>query len=116
MLMIHGTADPVVPYDDADAPVTPAAAFWTRNNGCAATRTSTDLPDTVADFTTVTRHDWQQCPDEAPVVLYDVVGGGHTWPGGIPFLPPPALGWHTYDISANAVIWDFVSRFTRPTG
>lgn len=114
MLMIHGTQDPVVPYDDADAPVAAAAAFWVRNNGCATTRSSTDLPDTVRDHTTVIRHEWQQCPNDAPVVLYDVVGGGHTWPGGIPFLPPPALGWHTYDISANSVIWDFVSRFTLP--
>lgn len=83
-------------------------------DGCATTRTSTDLPDTVVDNTTVTRHAWQQCPDDAPVEPYDVVGGGHTWPGGIPFLPPPALGWHNYDISANTVIWHFVSRFTLP--
>lgn len=114
ILMIHGTNDPIVPYDNASTPVAAAAAFWAHHNGCASTRTDTDLPNTVVDNTSVTRHDWQFCPADAPVVLYDVVNGGHTWPGGIPFLPPPALGWHTYDISANTVIWDFVSRFQLP--
>lgn len=111
ILMIHGTNDPVVAYDVDYAPVTAAANFWARHNPCTTTRTSTDLPNTVLDFTSVTRHEYQGCTANAPVVLYDVNNGGHHWPGGIPFLPPPALGWQTYDISANTVIWDFVSRF-----
>ncbi|MFB4303126.1 alpha/beta hydrolase family esterase [Actinomadura sp. NTSP31] len=107
VLMIHGDADPIVPYSTATA----AAPFWARNNGCAATTTDTDLPDTHPDDgTTVTRHDYDGCPAGAPVILYQIKGGGHNWPGGTPYLGP-LLGGTTEDIDANAVIWDFVSRF-----
>ncbi|MFB4314039.1 alpha/beta hydrolase family esterase [Actinomadura sp. 21ATH] len=110
IVMIHGDADPLVPYATATA----AAPFWARNNGCAATATATDLPDThPEDGTTVTRHTYDRCPAEAPVILYRIKGGGHNWPGGIPFLGP-VLGGTTRDIDANTVIWDFVSRFRLP--
>ncbi|WP_148086098.1 alpha/beta hydrolase family esterase [Actinocorallia herbida] len=105
--LIHGDGDFVVPY--AQAPE--SADFWARNNGCAATGTDTDLPDLdPGDNTTVTRRDYRDCPASAPVILYTIEGGGHNWPGGTPFLGP-FLGGTTYDIDANAVIWDFVSRF-----
>lgn len=105
MLMLHGDADPVVSYSS----VQQSTAFWTENNGCRPTPTSTNLPNTDrGDNTTVTRHDWTGCA--APVTLYQIRNGGHTWPGGTPFLPPPLLGWHTYDISANDVIWEFVKN------
>ncbi|MFI0351144.1 alpha/beta hydrolase family esterase [Actinomadura sp. 9N407] len=107
IVMLHGDADPLVPYSTATA----AAPFWARNNGCAATTTDVDLPDIdPKDGTTVTRHTYGGCPADAPVILYRIKGGGHNWPGGIPFLGP-VLGGTTRDIDANAVIWDFVSRF-----
>ncbi|MBW8482439.1 alpha/beta hydrolase family esterase [Actinomadura parmotrematis] len=107
IVLIHGDGDPLVPYGT----VAPAAAFWARNNGCAATTTDTDLPDIdPGDGTTVTRHDYRGCPADAPVIVYQVKGGGHNWPGGIPFLGP-LLGGTTRDIDANAVIWDFVARY-----
>jgi poly(3-hydroxybutyrate) depolymerase len=111
MLMLHGDGDPVVTWDGEPTPVPPTTEFWSGNNGCLPTPTSTDLPNTdPLDNTTVTRHDWTGCA--APVTLYQIRNGGHTWPGGTPFLPPPLLGWHTYDISANDIIWEFV-RGTR---
>ncbi|TDD87482.1 hypothetical protein E1293_07720 [Actinomadura darangshiensis] len=110
MLMIHGDGDFIVPYSGA----TSAAPFWARNNGCAATTTDTDLPDTHPDDnTTVTRHTYNGCPADAPVLLYQIKGGGHNWPGGTPFLGP-FLGGTTYDIDANEVIWNFVSNFRLP--
>ncbi|TDC44690.1 hypothetical protein E1281_33010 [Actinomadura sp. KC345] len=110
IVMIHGDGDPLVPYGTATA----AAPFWARNNGCGATATSVDLPDThPEDGTTVTRHAHDRCPADAPVILYQIRGGGHNWPGGIPFLGP-VLGGTTQDIDANTVIWDFVSRFRLP--
>jgi poly(3-hydroxybutyrate) depolymerase len=107
VLMIHGDADPIVPYATATA----AAPFWARNNGCGTTTTDTDLPDAhPSDGTTVTEHAYNGCPAAAPVILYQVKGGGHNWPGGTPYLGP-LLGGTTQDIDANAVIWNFVSRF-----
>lgn len=117
IVMFHGSADPLVPYAFAwpftrrlDAPR--SAAFWAANNGCAAATVDTLLPDLdPGDGTRVVRHEWTGCPEDAPVVFYEIRGGGHNWPGGIPFLPPPILGGQTYDIVANDVVWDFVSRF-----
>lgn len=117
IVMLHGTNDPLVPYDRPlpftgrlDAPHT--AAFWAARNGCGPVPVDTLLPDVDPDDgTRVVRHEWTGCPADAPVVLYEIQGGGHNWPGAIPFLPPPILGGQTYDIVANDVVWDFVSRF-----
>jgi poly(3-hydroxybutyrate) depolymerase len=110
IVLIHGDADPLVPYSD----VPDAAAFWARNNGCDTTAAQTALPDThPEDNTTVVRHDYRDCPSSAPVQLYQIKGGGHNWPGGIPYLGP-VLGGTTYDINANEVIWNFVSKYQLP--
>ncbi|RSN53189.1 alpha/beta hydrolase family esterase [Actinomadura sp. WAC 06369] len=106
IVLIHGDGDFVVPY----ATVRPALDFWKRNNGCGSRTVATELPDIAPDDnTTVVRHDHPDCPADGPVTLYEIKGGGHNWPGGTPFLGP-FLGGTTYDIDANAVIWDFVSR------
>ncbi|WP_344245876.1 hypothetical protein [Actinocorallia libanotica] len=107
IVMLHGTTDTIVPYST----VAPAAAFWAGNNTCSATSTATPLPDKdPRDNTTVVRHVHDGCPADAPVELYEIKGGGHNWPGGLPFLGP-FLGGTTHDIDANEVIWDFVSAF-----
>lgn len=110
IVLIHGTADPLVEYETAPA----AARFFASNNGCGTTSDATGLPDIdPGDRTTVTRHAYRNCPADAPVVLYEIKNGGHQWPGGTPF-PLPFLGATTQDIDANAVIWEFVSRFRLP--
>jgi poly(3-hydroxybutyrate) depolymerase len=110
IVLIHGDGDFIVPYTTAP----PAADFWARNNGCGAIPASVDLPDLdPKDNTTVVRHTYPDCPGDGPVVLYQIKGGGHNWPGGTPFLGP-LLGGGTYDIDANEVIWDFVSRHRLP--
>jgi poly(3-hydroxybutyrate) depolymerase len=107
IVMFHGDADPIVGYNTAPA----AQEFWAKNNGCQATTDDTELPDRDPDDgTRVVRHVSRGCPAGAPVELYQIVGGGHTWPGGNPY--PVDLGKLTKDVTANDVIWDFVSRFT----
>jgi poly(3-hydroxybutyrate) depolymerase len=107
IVLIHGDADSVVPYTSVPS----VAQFWARNNGCDTTTVDTDLPDTHPDDnTTVTRHDFRDCPTDGPVILYQIKGGGHNWPGGTPYLGP-FLGGTTYDIDANTVIWNFVSQY-----
>ncbi|ROO84910.1 poly(3-hydroxybutyrate) depolymerase [Actinocorallia herbida] len=107
IVLLHGDGDSVVPYTTAP----PAAAFWAGNNGCSTDTETTALPDLdPADRTTVDRITYLGCPADAPVVLYRIRGGGHNWPGGLPFLGP-FLGGTTHDITANDVIWDFVTAF-----
>ncbi|GAB2861680.1 hypothetical protein GCM10022221_71690 [Actinocorallia aurea] len=107
IVLLHGDDDTIVPYTT----VPPAAAFWAARNGCSTQTKETALPDLdPADRTTVDRITYLGCPAAAPVVLYRIRGGGHNWPGGLPFLGP-FLGGTTHDITANDVIWDFVSPF-----
>ncbi|MCC7076384.1 MAG: hypothetical protein IT198_04595 [Acidimicrobiia bacterium] len=110
MTILNGTADPLVSHLEGRA----AAARWAELNGCdPADPTITQLADVFpGDGTTVERWDRTGC--DAPVVYFEVRGGGPLWYGHAPFLPPPTLGGQTYDIDVNDVIWDFVSQFTLP--
>jgi poly(3-hydroxybutyrate) depolymerase len=111
MLMFHGTKDPLVPYDTEAR----SLAFWAANNGCSTTTTDTDLPDVdPTDGTTVIKHVYNGCPAKAPLVFYEIDGGGHQWPDGNPF--PPFVGNQTRDIHGNEIIWDFLSQFRLPKG
>ena len=89
----------MVPYNGGNVttnrgtPVQPAeksAALWAADNGCGAQRATTQLSSEVVRFT------WPGCT--APVIMYKIVGGGHTWPGSAIVVP---LGKTTHQISAT---------------
>jgi len=42
------------------------------------------------------------------VVLYEIEGGGHTWPGQGPRVR--FIGKSTHDISANDLMWEFFEK------
>jgi polyhydroxybutyrate depolymerase len=60
---------------------------------------------------TVTRKTWGGGKDGAEVVLIEITGGGHTWPGREP--PLDRLGPSTKDISANDLMWEFFQKHAR---
>jgi polyhydroxybutyrate depolymerase len=92
VLLIHGTEDPVSPYDGGAAglfgsssrgehlSVRQSAAYWARRNGIVDAPRISELPRTGRDDTFVRRVEYAQVGRE-PVVLLEVVGGGHTIPG-----------------------------------
>jgi polyhydroxybutyrate depolymerase len=51
----------------------------------------------------VVRRAWSGCVQ--PVVLYRIVGGGHTWPGSR--FEVARLGATTKQIDAAQTMWDF---------
>jgi len=112
VMIIHGTADAIVPYDglpiDFGFSSAPAAAlFWAENNGCGLESTVTRLADVAPnDGTTVDLIKFD-CDFECPVLLYRVNGGGHTWPGNVDFLPQLTWGRVSMDIDATSLIWNF---------
>lgn len=119
VLMMNGTADPLVPYNGGSvggrffsrgvaASTDATAAFWRRRNGCATQGTVTRLPDVdKSDGVTTVRTAWTACQTGAPVVLYKLIGGGHTWPGKRPYLPVRVIGRSSRDMDGTAVIWRF---------
>jgi polyhydroxybutyrate depolymerase len=108
LMIFHGTADPLVPYNGGSAPgglpVRPAeetAGSWAAHNGCAAGPLSTTIG------TQVVRLDWSGCTE--PVVMYRIVGGGHTWPGSR--IAVTRLGMTTHQIDATDLMWRFFAAY-----
>ncbi len=114
VLDVHGTADPCWPYEggtmscldtNPGAKVGVGASIdgWRQRDGCNSIPKDQDLPDLANDGTTTTRHDYT-CTG-ADVILYEVKGGGHTWPGGHPYST--TVGPTSSDFAASTVIVDF---------
>ena len=108
MIAFYGTADPVVPYRGGKTWVSPRefprattwAADWARRNRCGANPVDSVI---AAD---VIRREYSDCARDATVVLYTILGGGHTWPGG-KGLPEWILGRNTRSIDATSEMWKF---------
>jgi polyhydroxybutyrate depolymerase len=84
--------------------------FFAGVNGCSDERV-TQLPDRGHDGMSVQMHTFQ-C-GRSPVVLYEIQGGGHGWPGSHVERGPLVmrlLGPVSQDIDATAVMIDFFRR------
>lgn len=127
MLLMNGTADPLVPYEggrgssyfavDGFWSTEDTLAFWRKLNGCEIDDAEvTDLPDRArADQSTVTRIA-SRCSSGHDVVLYRVNGGGHRMPGfspdaRFPKIAARLLGPQNSDIDGAETIWSFFSQF-----
>ncbi|PPI93665.1 esterase [Nocardia nova] len=122
VLEIHGTADPVVPYDGGvvrmtsgrlgpgTSPVLSVDAtqqLWRSKNRCGPVTTA-ELPTVVDDGTTV-HTATAACADNTRVAAYSIDNGGHTWPGGPQYLPAALVGKVSRQFDAATVIWQFFS-------
>jgi polyhydroxybutyrate depolymerase len=127
ILIMNGTADPLIPYEggrgtsyfatDGFWSTEKTVAFWRELNGCETDDADvTDLPDRApADQSTVTRIT-SRCPRGHDVVLYRINGGGHRMPGFAPDARFPKiatrlLGPQNGDIDGAETIWAFFSQF-----
>ncbi len=109
MIAFHGTAD-LVPYQGGPSPdpfnpltfpaVRDRTANWARRNLCGP------KPVESVVAVDVTRLEYTDCAEDAAVVLYTILGGGHTWPGGKP-LPKWIVGPTTRSIDASSLMWAF---------
>jgi polyhydroxybutyrate depolymerase len=118
VIAFHGVEDPIVPYDggaivDPEVgqrpefpPVIGAeawAAGWAQRNGCDGDPVEQPAIGKVVPIF------WDSC--HAPVRLYRITDGGHTWPGS--HWDEPLTN---RDISATKLIWDFFSQFSLAEG
>lgn len=122
VLMIMGTDDPFVPFDGGTikhqrgetVSTRSAVQKWVAHDGCKEGPTE-DLPDKDPDDgTRVQKTTYTGGKDGTEVVLLTVRGGGHTWPGGVQYLPEFMVGRVCRDIDANRVIWDFFAKHPKP--
>lgn len=123
VLLMHGTADPLVPFDggrpdwqDMDkeahyAPVLGAAQSWARHNACRREPRKRALPDVnIADSVSTEIYFWDRCAPGGSVLLYVFRGGGHAWPGGPALGPEDVLGAVPRDVDATTEIIAFFER------
>lgn len=121
-MAFHGTADAVVPFAGGTSSLVEenasdeALAFFNQvmpdefaefasSNGC-------DIePAVEAVSAEVTRYDYGNCTDGVPQVFFEIIDGGHTWPGSPlgPFVVD-TLGYTTNDVNATADGWAFMSQ------
>jgi polyhydroxybutyrate depolymerase len=112
VVMVHGTEDINIPYDEGPRPdlaldVPDTLAWWAENNGCSLRTESESLPDLVEDDATTERQWYTGC--DAEIEAYIVEGGGHTWPGAELRQETEMTRITTQDFLASEVIWDFFS-------
>ncbi|NTW24384.1 MAG: T9SS type A sorting domain-containing protein [Lentimicrobium sp.] len=110
VMHIHGTSDFVVSYNGGfgNKSVDQVIGYWTDFNTCPENPVIENLPDIVAEGSTVQRYTWSPCREGTEVVLLKVINGGHTWPGS---TGTTGIGITNRDIVASQEIWNFVKRF-----
>ena len=87
IVTVLGTLDDLSPYlgDGLNASAPGLQLQWQTSNGCTSGKTtSTALPVTVEDGTSVILTRNGDCSNHTLVELYTVVNGGHAWPGTSP--------------------------------
>lgn len=121
LCVISGTEDPLVPWEGGKVgtkynprgtviSVPDSVEFWVERNNCDKTPDSEWLPNNnILDLCRVQRDIYKNGDNGTGVVLYKIVRGGHTWPGGNQYYPKIIIGRTCLDIDANVVIWDFFS-------
>jgi polyhydroxybutyrate depolymerase len=123
VLLVHGTADPIVPYDGDSVPgsrgtllsVAATADFWKHADACPRGGDSVKLHDASPDDGThVRREEHAGCAAGTEVTLYTVKHGGHTWPDGPQYDQVSVIGKVSHALDASATIWEFLARHSLP--
>jgi polyhydroxybutyrate depolymerase len=102
LLVFHGTADHLVPFDGGSTPfqmgskrkdnsVAAAISFWVKKDGCSPTPEHTETTEVHTDI-------YSGCQDGTAVALYAIQGGHHMWPG---------LRISGNHVPASDIMWQF---------
>ena len=77
---------------------------WVRRNGC---NSHPRVFPAVGDASVTS---YEECTENAEVVIYSIEGGGHTWPGGsnLPFFGKIS------SVEASEIIWEFFENHPMP--
>jgi polyhydroxybutyrate depolymerase len=117
VVAFHGTADPIVAYRSGATgvalpgiPVIGAEqnlARWARLDRCSPG------PHIRQVASMVVRRTWSHCGRGSAVLLYSVLGGGHTWPGSPITLSVGTFGATTRQVDATGLMLTFFGQHRR---
>jgi len=111
VMLIHGTADPTVPYAGLPGSfsIEQTISYWLNKNSCSTVSDTVNVPNTnTTDSSTAQKIDYAACPS-SEVLFYKIIGGGHTWPNGI---INTGFGPTCRDFDGSTEIWNFFNRYT----
>jgi polyhydroxybutyrate depolymerase len=124
IMLINGTDDPLVKYDGGfvgfseesergkSISTDETIKKWAKNNECSTNRKIEEMEDKNGrDDCKATKYTYYRCKNRTRVVLIKIQGGGHTWPGGVQYLPKAIIGNVCKDFDATLEIWNFFKRF-----
>ncbi len=121
VLHFHGTEDKFAPFQGGRGErslsqtefysVEHSINCWLKANGCQTEPVVAVEEVKVEDGTNVTRKTWGGGRNGSEVVLVEIRGAGHTWPGRQPSLL--YLGKSTKNIAANDEMWEFFRKHPR---
>lgn len=116
IMVVNGTADPSVGYGGTInwlEGIPSTVEFWMQHNACSAEPEVEELPDGGdGERTVVRRHTYEDCSPGGNVVLYEIEGGGHQWPGGAT-IDTDRYGEISSDLNTSEAIWEFFSDHAR---
>ncbi len=117
--VIDGTADPIVPFGGGEVRVLWAGrgrvigaeatvAAFRGFAGCTAVASEPPLDRIADDGTVLVVRRATGCLSGASVVLYEVQGGGHAWPGGLRYAREWLIGKVSRELDATEETWRFL--------
>lgn len=118
ILMINGTEDPVVSYNGRLSytyghfllSAKDSIKAWAKMDGCEEKPQKTTIPAKTGDGLATRVETYTECKEGSEAILYSVVKGGHTWPGGVQYMPEELIGRTSDDFDASEVIWKFFAE------
>ncbi len=123
IVIVNGTDDPIMPWIGGEIMVlfsrrgevlSAQESFerFVRLGDCALPITHSPRDRAPSDGTSVIRHVARECIGGSEVRLYEILGGGHTWPGGSRYLGERLVGKVSAEMNASDEIWRFVSKYS----
>ena len=118
VMAVHGTADPVVPYNGGPmvgrgGPSTIISAPALAERWRAINRCPGPLADDSPTPGEIQEMAATGCADNTEVVLVSIDGGGHTWPAGRFSLPADVVGPTSFAVDASGATAQFFAAQIR---
>ncbi|MCY7410129.1 MAG: hypothetical protein LH473_07640 [Chitinophagales bacterium] len=122
VLIINGTADSLVKYGGGSIASKKGERgkvistdsminILMRPYTCRAKLITQEFPDvSIKDHSHALKYIYPSCGFPSQIILIKVIGGGHTWPGGVQYLPKFLVGNTCRDFNASSEIWKFFSE------
>ena len=113
ILIMHGTSDPIIPFNGNNYILSEEQPVqnWLSIDKCMVQPDTIFLPDTVStDSSSVQKISYSDCSGNSEIIFYKIINGGHGWPGASENFP--SFGKLNKDINANTEILNFFRNFS----